>query len=140
MTGRGEVSGRRDRGLSTVEVVIIAPLIMLFILVLVSLGQMVSGRSAVYGAARDAARAGTLERSHGAAMAAARAVVEDQLADLCADRPRVTDVSDGPFARGELFTVEVSCHVRGMDLAGIGLETRMTGTSSSPIDVFRRVG
>jgi hypothetical protein len=40
---------------------------------------------------------------------------------------------------GGLYTVEVSCEVRGMDLMGIGLETTMTGTSSSPVDPYRRI-
>ncbi|MGP4113507.1 TadE/TadG family type IV pilus assembly protein [Streptomyces sp. 4N509B] len=143
MTGHG--IGRRaagERGLSTVEVVFIAPLIMLFILVLVSLGQTVSGRSAVYGAARDAARAASLERGVGAAMDAARDVVGEQLEDVCADDPVVTQVDDADgrgFARGELFTIEVSCRVRGLDLVGVGLETTMTGRSSSPVDELRRI-
>jgi Flp pilus assembly protein TadG len=135
MRERGSAA-RGERGMSTVEVVFIAPLIMLFILVLVSFGQTVSGRSAVYGAARDAARAGSLERSAGEARAAAEAIVTDQLADICVDDPLV----DGRgFELGGLYTVEVSCEVRGMDLMGIGLETTMTGTSSSPVDPYRRI-
>jgi Flp pilus assembly protein TadG len=131
MRERGSAA-RGERGMSTVEVVFIAPLIMLFILVLVSFGQTVSGRSA----ARDAARAGSLERSAGEARAAAEAIVTDQLADICVDDPLV----DGRgFELGGLYTVEVSCEVRGMDLMGIGLETTMTGTSSSPVDPYRRI-
>jgi Flp pilus assembly protein TadG len=138
MDRRGSGQRGRDRGLSTVEIVFIAPLIMLFILVLVSFGQTVSGRSAVYGAARDAARAGSLERSEGAAMAAAREVVRDQLDDVCVggtvDVEQITR-----FALGELFTIEVSCEVRGLDLVGVGLQTEMTGVSSSPVDQYRRI-
>lgn len=122
--------------MSTVEVVFIAPLIMMFILVLVSFGQTVSGRSAVYGAARDAARAGSLERDAGAAMEAARNVVDDQLNDVCVGG--TVSVQGRGFRRGGLFTVEVSCEVRGLDLMGIGLQTRMEGTSSAPIDPYRR--
>jgi Flp pilus assembly protein TadG len=126
----------RDRGISTVEVVFIAPLIMLFVLVLVSFGQTVSGRSAVYGAARDAARAGSLERSGGAAMEAARDVADEQLDDVCVGG--TVEVLGSGFERGGLFVVEVSCEVRGLDLMGIGLETTQTGTSSSPVDPYRR--
>jgi Flp pilus assembly protein TadG len=136
MRERGSAA-RGDRGMSTVEVVFIAPLIMLFILVLVSFGQTVSGRSAVYGAARDAARAGSLERSAGEARAAAEAIVADQLDDVCVGG--TTDVNPRGFELGGLFTVEVSCEVRGLDLMGIGLETTMTGTSSSPVDPYRRI-
>ena len=132
---------RGDRGLSTVEIVIIAPLILLFILVLVSFGQHVSGRSAVYGAARDAARAGSLERSTAAAMREARAVVDDQLRNVCvAGTVSVRRTSGGGHAPGTLFSVEVSCQVRGLDLMGFGLTTTMSGESSSPIDPYRRSG
>jgi Flp pilus assembly protein TadG len=132
---------RGDRGLSTVEIVIIAPLILLFILVLVSFGQHVSGRSAVYGAARDAARAGSLERSTAAAMHEARAVVDDQLRNVCVDGTvSVRRTSGGGHAPGTLFSVEVSCQVRGLDLMGFGLTTTMSGESSSPIDPYRRSG
>ena len=48
--------GGGDRGLSTIEVVILAPIMILFILVLVGFGQLVEGRGAVDSAARDAAR------------------------------------------------------------------------------------
>ncbi len=132
---------RSDSGVSTVEVVIVAPLIILFVLVLVSLGQTVSGRSAVYGAARDAARAGSLERSQGAAMQAARDVAGEQLTDVCVGGTiDVTATGETSHAPGSLFSVEVSCEVRGLDLMGVGLETTMTGESSSPIDPYRRSG
>ena len=62
----------RDRGLSTVEVVILAPVMIMFILVLVAFGQLVDGRGALDGAARDAARAGSIQKDHGTAIAEAR--------------------------------------------------------------------
>jgi TadE-like protein len=133
--------GRDERGLSTIEVVFIAPLIILFVLVLVSFGQIVAGRSSVYGAARDAARAGSLERSGGAAMDAARTVAEEQLTDVCVDGTVDVDRTGGAGHRpGDLFTIRVTCEVRGIDLMGIGLDTNSVGESSSPIDPFRRSG
>ena len=56
----------------TIEVVILAPVMILFILVLVAFGQLVDGRGAIDGAARDAARAGSLQKDQGTAMAEAR--------------------------------------------------------------------
>lgn len=138
-----ERNRERERGLSTVEVVVLAPVMLLFILVLVSFGQHVSGRSAVYGAARDAARAGSLERDTSAAMREARAVADDQLDDVCVGGTvRVVNASKADYGHenGTLFTIEVSCEVRGIDLMGLGLETTMSGRSSSPIDYYRRSG
>ncbi|RMI30723.1 TadE/TadG family type IV pilus assembly protein [Streptomyces triticirhizae] len=137
--GRGGSSP--DRGMSSLEVVLLAPLMIAFILLLVGFGQQVSGRNAVNGAARDAARAGSLERSTGAAMSAAADVAERQLGDVCVGGTvsvrRTTPAGHEP---GSLFGVEVSCQVRGLDMLGIGLTSTLSGTSSSPIDPYRRSG
>ncbi|GAA1903399.1 TadE/TadG family type IV pilus assembly protein [Streptomyces sodiiphilus] len=138
---RGPLRGARgEGGLSSIEVVFLAPLIITFILVLVAFGQLVSGRGAVDGAARDAARAGSLERSQGAAMASARRVANGQLDDICVSGTVTVSSSGGAFEPGGLFGVEVSCRVRGLDLLGLNVATRLTGSSSSPIDPYRRAG
>ncbi|RKN07892.1 TadE/TadG family type IV pilus assembly protein [Streptomyces radicis] len=134
-------AGRGDRGMTTVEVVILAPLIIAFILVLVAFGQLVSGRGAVNGAARDAARAGSLERSTQAAMREARAVAEAQLGDVCVGGTVRVDATTPPGHQpGTLFGIEVTCRVRGLDLLGVPVTNTMSGTSSSPIDPYRRSG
>ncbi|MDT0342891.1 TadE/TadG family type IV pilus assembly protein [Streptomyces litchfieldiae] len=131
----------RDRGVSSIEVVILAPVVIGFVLVLVALGQLVSGRSAVSGAARDAARAGSLERSTSAAMREAEEVAEHQLGDVCvAGSVRVVRTSPAGHEPGSLFGVEVSCRVRGLDMLGVGVTSTLSGTSSSPIDPYRRSG
>ncbi len=130
-----------DRGLTTLEVVILTPLIIAFILVLVAFGQLVSGRSAVNGAARDAARAGSLERSTQDAMREARAVAEAQLGDVCAgDTVSVERTTPAGHRPGSLFGIEVSCRVRGLDMLGVPVTHTLSGTSSSPIDPYRRSG
>ncbi|SOD65829.1 TadE-like protein [Streptomyces zhaozhouensis] len=130
-----------DRGMSSLEVVLLVPLMIVFILLLVGFGQQVSGRNAVNGAARDAARAGSLERSTDAAMSAAADAAEGQLGDVCVGGSvRVARTTPGGHEPGSLFGVEVSCRVRGLDMLGIGLESTLSGRSSSPIDPFRRSG
>jgi Flp pilus assembly protein TadG len=107
-------SGRADdRGLSTIEVVILAPVMILFILVLVAFGQLVDGRGALDGAARDAARAGSIQKDHATAMAEAK-------------KPDT------------IFTVEVSCQVRGLATLGLDVPTTLSASFSSPLDPFRR--
>ncbi|WP_228081622.1 TadE/TadG family type IV pilus assembly protein [Streptomyces profundus] len=127
--------------MSSLEVVLLAPLMIAFILVLVAFGQQVSGRNAVNGAARDAARAGSLERSTSAAMGAAARVAEGQLDDICVSGSvtvrRTTGTDHQP---GTLFGVEVSCRVRGLDMLGVGVTSTISGLSSSPIDPYRRSG
>lgn len=135
---RARMSGRRgDRGLSTIEVVILAPVMILFILVLVAFGQLVDGRGALDGAARDAARAGSIQKDHGTAMAEARKAAEADLGDICSGPVTVTQTSAG-FEPDTLFSVEVSCEVRGLAMIGLDVPTTLKSTFSSPLDPFRR--
>ncbi|CAL9533531.1 TadE/TadG family type IV pilus assembly protein [Streptomyces sp. NPDC057838] len=132
--------GRRgpdDSGLSTVEVVILAPVMILFILVLVAFGQLVEGRGALDGAARDAARAGSIQKNHALAMAEAKKAAEANLADVCSGPVSVVQKSRG-FEPDTIFTVEVSCQVRGLAMLGLDVPTRLTASFSSPLDPFRR--
>lgn len=126
-----------DRGLSTIEVVILAPVMILFILVLVAFGQLVDGRGALDGAARDAARAGSIQKDHGTAMAEARKAAEADLSDVCSGPVSVVQTSQG-FAPDTIFTVEVSCQVRGLAMLGLDVPTTLTSSFSSPLDPFRR--
>jgi Flp pilus assembly protein TadG len=135
---RHRVSGRRrDRGLSTIEVVILAPVMILFILVLVAFGQLVDGRGALDGAARDAARAGSIQKDHATAMTEARKAAEADLGDICSGPVTVTQTSAG-FVADTLFTVEVSCEVRGLAMLGLDVPTTLQASFSSPLDPFRR--
>ncbi|MEU1120744.1 MULTISPECIES: TadE/TadG family type IV pilus assembly protein [unclassified Streptomyces] len=135
----GHYAREGDRGLSTVEVVILAPVMILFILVLVAFGQLVDGRGAIDGAARDAARAGSIQKDYGTAMAEARKAASADLADVCSGPVNVVQKSRGfdsdvdPF-----FTVEVSCQVRGLAMLGLDIKTTLDATFSSPLDPLRR--
>ncbi|MGW4729930.1 TadE/TadG family type IV pilus assembly protein [Streptomyces shenzhenensis] len=135
-TARGR-SADGDRGLSTVEVVILAPVMILFILVLVAFGQLVDGRGALDGAARDAARAGSIQKDHATALAEARRAAEADLADVCSGPVSVVQTSQG-FEPDTIFTVEVSCQVRGLAMLGLDVPTRLSASFSSPLDPFRR--
>jgi Flp pilus assembly protein TadG len=135
--GRSLRGSGRDRGLSTIEVVILAPVMILFILVLVAFGQLVDGRGALDGAARDAARLGSLQREVGPAMAEARKAAEADLTDVCSGPVSVNKTSAG-FADADLFTVEVSCEVRGLAMLGLDVPTTLTSSFTAPLDPFKR--
>ncbi|MFC7982687.1 TadE/TadG family type IV pilus assembly protein [Streptomyces sp. NPDC057336] len=136
LEGRRRVSADDD-GLSTIEVVILAPVMILFILVLVGFGQLVDGRGALDGAARDAARAGSIQKDHGTAIAEAKKAAEANLADVCSGPVSVVQKSAG-FEPDTLFTVEVSCEVRGLAMIGLNIPTTLSATFSSPLDPYRR--
>jgi Flp pilus assembly protein TadG len=131
------VTDRRDEGLSTIEVVILAPVMILFILVLVAFGQLVDGRGALDGAARDAARAGSIQKDHVTAIAEAKKAAQADLADVCSGPVSVVQTSAG-FEPDTIFTVEVSCQVRGLAMLGLDVPTTLKASFSSPLDPFRR--
>ncbi|WP_413803941.1 TadE/TadG family type IV pilus assembly protein [Streptomyces iranensis] len=135
--GRPKAVG--DAGLSTIEVVILAPVMILFILVLVAFGQLVDGRGAVDGAARDAARAGSIQHDFPVAVSEARKAAEADLADVCVGTPRVS-MSGTDFTSGGFVKVEVSCEVRGLGMLGIDIGSTVQGHAVSPIDPNRRAG
>jgi hypothetical protein len=110
---------------------------MMFILVLVGFGQLVDGRGALDGAARDAARAGTLQRDGTSAMQQAQLAAEADLTTICSGPVTVTQKSAG-FAAGSLYTIEVSCQVRGLAMLGLNIGSTLTAQSTSPIDPYRR--
>ncbi|WP_069463772.1 TadE/TadG family type IV pilus assembly protein [Actinacidiphila rubida] len=134
---RWQAAPRGDRGISTVEVVILAPVIILFVLVLVAFGQLVDGRGAVDGAARDAARAGSLQRDAGSAMQEARASAEADLNDTCVSGT-LTIHQDSDFKPGELFTITLSCQIRGLSSLGLDIRKTLTSQASAPLDPYRR--
>ncbi|MGY6024972.1 TadE/TadG family type IV pilus assembly protein [Streptomyces spinosirectus] len=126
-----------DRGLSTIEVVILAPVMILFILVLVAFGQLVDGRGALDGAARDAARAGSIQKDHATAISEAKKAAQADLSDVCSGPVSVVQTSAG-FAPDSIFSVEVSCQVRGLAMLGLDVPTTLKASFSSPLDPFRR--
>ncbi|WP_275432083.1 MULTISPECIES: TadE/TadG family type IV pilus assembly protein [unclassified Streptomyces] len=133
----GVGAGAGDRGISTIEMVILAPVAFLFILVLVAFGQLVEGRGAVDGAARDAARAGSIQKDQETAMSEAVKAAEADLSDVCAGPVTVRKTSTG-FVAGGFFTVEVSCQIRGLAMLGLDVPKVVTGRSTSPLDRYRR--
>ncbi|MFB7376556.1 TadE/TadG family type IV pilus assembly protein [Kitasatospora purpeofusca] len=129
---------RGDAGVSTVELVMIAPVLMLLVLALVGLGQIVDARGSLEGTARDAARAGSLQRDYRSALSAATTTANKDAARVCAGG-RVQVSASGNFAPGGLFTVTLSCRARGVALSKLPLVGDIRATSTSPLDVYRRV-
>ncbi|MFR0358992.1 TadE/TadG family type IV pilus assembly protein [Streptomyces sediminimaris] len=123
--------------MSTIEVVILAPVMILFILVLVAFGQLVDGRGALDGAARDAARAGSIQKDHATAIAEAKKAAQADLSDVCSGPVSVVQTSAG-FEPDTIFSVEVSCQVRGLAMLGLNVPTTLKASFSSPLDPFRR--
>jgi len=132
----------RERGAATTEMVLITPVLVLCLLFIVLVGRYSTARADVTGAARDAARAASVERSpaaaHDAAIDAAAGSI--RRSGLSCDEILTTpDVTD--FEAGGIVTVEVSCRVKLGDLGLLGIpgQKTITADSAEPVDSYRAV-
>jgi len=136
--------GDPEAGISILEVVLLAPLVIAFLLVLVCFGLLVDARGTVQGAARDAARMGSLQRDDGDADNAATQAANNDLGNTCTKKTvtQVDPVSKQEyhgFGADQLYTIQVTCTVAlgGLDWFGWGDQT-ITSYSTAPLDTFRR--
>lgn len=143
-------SADRESGVSTVEVVLLTPLIVFVLLVMVALGMMVNDKGDVGSASADAARMGSLQRDRGDADTQAQNVADSDLAGqvACSNGPSKnapllvettekydpnskSDYASG-FTNGALYQVTLSCSVNYF-----GFTATLSSTSISPIDQYR---
>jgi TadE-like protein len=125
----------RDAGVSSVEVVLLAPLIVMMILLIVSLGVMVNVRSQVAGAARDAARAGSLQGSGQDAAVQAKAAADADLGSRCQGSAKVDSAYVPPVGTGGgYYRVTVSCTIDMTGFGVFGAHQTYTKTFAAPID------
>lgn len=132
-------AARGDRGSMAVEVVILIPMLLMVVMLIVAFGRYVSAEGVTEAAAREAARAASLERDVTSARAAAAAAASSSLpANLSCGPATVT----GAFVAGGIITVDLTCQVSWQNLGFIGLggSVAVSGSSSAPLDQFRRTG
>ncbi|MFI6688393.1 TadE/TadG family type IV pilus assembly protein [Streptomyces sp. NPDC050485] len=138
---------RDDRGALSLEAVILFPALILVLLLVIAFGRISSAGNAVDTAARNAARAASLERTGGAASSSgeqmARSVLSQQ--GLQCTSTSVSVSTAGFSARiGEpaSTTATVRCTVRLSDIGLPGLPGTKTMISSftSSIDSYRQRG
>jgi Flp pilus assembly protein TadG len=124
------------------ELALLTPLLVAFMMVMVGLGRVVEAQSQVDGAARDAARAASLGRTRPGASAAATNAAEQTLSGRkwCRRLPATT-VDFSEWRRGGQVSVAVRCEINltGLSFIGFGPSRTMTGTATAPIDTLRRI-
>jgi Flp pilus assembly protein TadG len=129
----------RDRGAGVVELVLIAPVLVLILMFLVVVGRLAEARLQLSEATHSAARAASMASSPSQARSAA-SIVLDTLPASAACARRDVKVDSSQFKPGGAVRVVVSCHIRLDDLAGVVPgTTTITESSASPIDPFRAV-
>jgi Flp pilus assembly protein TadG len=144
VTDRGVVirNRRAERGSAAVEMVLIAPLLILVLLFVLFCGRLAHARLRVDDAAHQAARAASLTRDPASAAAAATAAAGDALRSSgasCATHSASVDTT--AFRPGGAVTVTVSCTIEVGDLSGLHLPGHVvqTASSTSVVDAFRGV-
>ncbi|MGW2841889.1 TadE/TadG family type IV pilus assembly protein [Streptomyces sp. NPDC001493] len=133
-----------DRGSEAIQAAIITPLLIMFVCMAVAAGRLVTSGSKVDAAAEDAARAASIERTYGAATAAASAAAARSLDDqgIACTSTRVSVDAAGlnlPVGQVGYATVTVECTVAFSDLLLPGAPGAKTlrGSFSSVIDAYR---
>lgn len=133
-------SSRSEAGSAAVELTLLTPLLLLFILLVVALGRIATARADVDGAARDAARAASIAREAAQAERAGRDAAAATLAErgvTCRHFDVAIDTAG--FRPGGWVAAEVTCAV---DLADLAL-LRLPGTRAvharfvAPVDTLR---
>lgn len=125
-------------GSMAVEMTLMTPVLVAFLLLVISAGRFVAVRGEVEAAGRDAARAASMTRDLGSATLAAQ-----QASNVFVDgrwRCAPVQLGESDWRPGGTVTVTLSCQVRYADLGLIGLPGSVTVTrnSSAPLDEYRR--
>lgn len=134
-------SARGQRGSMAVEIVILAPVMLAFMMLVVAAGRLVAVKGDLEAASRDAARAGSLERDAGSAGGRAAQVVASSL-DKQTTRCQGTSLGGSNFVAGGFVRVSLNCQVsyNGLGLIGLPGSVTVKATSTAPIDTYRRTG
>jgi len=131
-----------ENGSLTVELVVLTPVVVMFVLVTVAFGRFELAREQVVGAARAGAEAAAVVPSaadaQSAAFAAAAPVVANQ-AHTCTQLNVVTDTEH--FVPGGYVGVAVSCQIDFSDLLIPGFPGHVVvhADVNAPIDPYRSV-
>ena len=135
---------RDERGSAAVEITLVAPVLVLFVLVIIFGGRLVLARQAVQSAAFDAARAASLARAQPAARSAAARIAASTPANQKQPGATTQVVPDltgftKPVGTPATVTVRVVCEVPVADLGlpGIGGTVTVEETATSALDEFR---
>jgi Flp pilus assembly protein TadG len=133
-----------DVGSAAVELVLLAPLLIVLLLFVVAVGRLTTAHLTLDDAAAQAARTLTVIRDPATARTQARATATTAASGLncrpltvTLDRPPL-GAGTGPVPAVVLATARLSCTVSLADLTGLGLPstTVLTTTATSPIDRY----
>lgn len=133
-----------DRGSAVVEMVLLAPVLMLFVLMVIFGGRWAIAQQAVQSAASEAARAASLARAPADAAGNATSAATTSLRNQnvrCSPLAAAVDTTGFAVAVGTGATVSatVTCVVDMSDISAPGIpgSRTLTSTATSPLDTYR---
>ena len=128
-----------DAGSATVELVLLAPLLVSMMWLMVFCGRMTDSRLRVEDVAHQAARAASSARDVADANAEARTTAREALRDAGVTCGSLAVDVAGGVQPGGTVEVTVTCHVALSDLALLDVPgtATLSGTFASPVDVYR---
>jgi Flp pilus assembly protein TadG len=134
---------RDDGGFSTLELVVITPFLLAFVLLVVGFGRVTHGRQLVQQAAAAAARAASVANTPGQAAADATQEASDTLAQAgisCQSMHPTVDMSQ--FYAGGQVKVTITCVTNLSNLTVVGFPGHKTLTASAtvPLEQYRQFG
>ncbi|PZS24207.1 MAG: pilus assembly protein TadE [Pseudonocardiales bacterium] len=134
---------RGDSGFSTLELVVITPFLLAFVLLVVGFGRVTHGHQLVEQAAAAAARAASLANTPGQATTDATREASDTLAQAgisCQSMQPTVDTSQ--FYAGGQVRVTITCVANLSDLTVVGFPGHKTLTASAtvPLEQYRQFG
>lgn len=140
---KGSAGASNDHGSFTVELVVLAPVLMIMALLSVALGRYELVRDEVAGATGSAAEAASMVASGGEAQPAAVAEVRQGIEGLghsCSGLQVSVDTSN--FVPGGSVRVTVVCRVDFSDLLVPGLpgSAAVASVQVAPVDPYRSIG
>lgn len=133
---------RNERGSAATELTLITPLLLLILLLVVAMGRVTLAREEVIGAARDAARAASMQSSASGAAATAQTTASNSLQTGHVSCQQSTVNADtSAFRPGGWVAVEVTCHANLTSLSLLHLpgSKAVHARFVEPIDTFRGV-
>lgn len=123
----------------SLEMVLMTPIFIGFLMLLVGVGRIIDAQSQVDGAARDAARSASVARSESDAVTRAADTVAFSLNghDWCTGGPQA-ETDTGAWGPGGRVTVTVTCDAElgGLSFIGLPGTKTLTGAATAPIDTY----
>jgi Flp pilus assembly protein TadG len=131
---------RDERGTAALEMVVLAPVLIVVLLFVVGLGRMAHADQQVQSVAADAARAASLERNTSASAAAARQAAEASLGEAGVSCTNLdVSVNLSSYEPGGQVSVTVKCtaDLGAVAMAGFPGTRVFTASSTVPIEKWR---